>query len=158
MFFRKELPALGWAEETTRRDQQAALALTFDKAGVRLSVSGRRQSPTGPTRVTLRVMGNVDARSLPRPPDAVLTANSYWVIAYTCKSGRAEVAALLRKEMAARNWREVADAAASKEGAERRIALCFWCNAMEVIVAVGENREGQTEVSYLVQVQEGLKP
>jgi hypothetical protein len=157
-FYRRLLTQRGWVEDAARREQPSPPTLSFDKAGIQLSITSRRPGPNRPLRVTCRVIGNVDARKLPRPNDARLTANNFQVIAYSSQTSPADVATLLRKELTTRGWREVTDESEIRRVSKDRTVLCFWCNAMELIVSAAVNREGVTEVSYLVQVQEGLKP
>jgi hypothetical protein len=85
-FFRKNLPPLGWKEDTTPIpgvDQKDYLSVSFAKGEMHLSVSGYRPEPNAPMVITLSNNGNVDMRKFPKPADAKFRSNARLAAFYT---------------------------------------------------------------------------
>jgi len=159
-FYRKNLPGLGWVEDTTPIpgvDQKSYLYVDFDKGGMRLSISGYRAKPDGPMTITLTNSGNVDLRTYPRPAGVKAKNDNRSAVIFTTDMKPNEVADFCKKEMKAKGWKEGHDDSAEFHAKEGRTILRFLCNAMEITVVIYKNKEGQTETTYTVSVSHEMK-
>ncbi len=159
-FYRKNLPALGWVEDSTPIpgvDQKSYLYVAFDKNGMRLNITGYRAKPDGPMSINLTNAGNVDLRTYPRPAGAKVKNDSRSAVIFTTDMKPSEVADFCKKEMKAKGWKEGHDDSAEFHAKEGRTILRFLCNAMEITVVIYKNKEGQTETTYTVSVSHEMK-
>lgn len=159
-FYRKNLPALGWVEDTTPIpgiDQKSYLYAVFDKGGIRLNISGYRAKPDGPMTITLTNSGNVDLRTYPRPAGVKVKSDYRTAVIFTTDMKPSEVADYCKKELKAKGWKEGHDDSAEFHAKEGRTILRFLCNAMEITVVIYKNKEGQTETTYTVSVSHEMK-
>jgi hypothetical protein len=155
-FFRKQLPVLGWKEDTTPIpgvDQKEYLYLSFDKGGMRLSVNGYRSEPSAPMVITLSNGGNVDLRTFRKPADAKFRSNSRLAAFFTTAARPEDAADYCRKAIVEKGWHEVPADSAKFFAKEGRIVLRFLQNAMEIGVVASRNGANETEVTLTSQVR-----
>lgn len=157
-FYLQKLPALGWQNDKSLSgsDQKDYLSLVFEKAGMRLSVSGYRSQPGDPMTITLMNFGNVDVSLFPKADDAQMRVNNKNAVFYSSKQTAEQITSFCRKFMKERGWTEKEEEMAATWAKEGRYVLKFQQNAMECILVASKTKEGNMEVSYSSSVQHDL--
>lgn len=158
-FYRKELPKLGWTEDTSivSGDQTAYLSVSFEKDGQRLGLSGYRSKPEDPMTITLMLGGNVDVSKFPKLDDATIKVNQKNSVYYTTKKPAEEVVSFCKKFMLERGWTEKPNPNAEMWAKEGRFVLEFEQNAIKASIVTAKETDGSRTVSYFSMVQDEMK-
>jgi hypothetical protein len=123
----------------------------YEKSGFSL-VFTARQTPGSPgmVTVTLRNMGNVDTRTLPRHVNSLLILGSKTWTTYLIASSVYEVAQATRKALADLGWNEYAPVEVLSDNGLEQQTLKFAKNGMSLkaFVTASLTRRGQTLVQY----------
>ncbi len=158
-FYRKELPKLGWKEDTSidGGDQTAYLSVSFEKDGQRLGLSGYRSKPEDPMAITLMLGGNVDVSKFPKLDDATIKVNQKNSVYYMTKKSAEEVVSFCKKFMLERGWTEKPNPNAEMWAKEGRFVLEFEQNAIKATIVTAKETDGSRTVSYFSMVQDEMK-
>jgi hypothetical protein len=165
-FHRNQLIDLGWQEEPEQEVRvdnvsQKIASFTFNKEGFQLDLEVMELADNDEViHITLANRGNVDARGLPRLPEAELISEPKGsTLVYVTEVKMDQVADFARKELVALGWQEYTDAmfAQASLGAEEgaspdTYSLHFIQNGIDLSVTIftadTPQQAGKTSVSY----------
>jgi hypothetical protein len=153
--YRNKLCELGWTEDKTSipgLDPEKYVSLKFDKADFCIYFSTNLSDKKGIIDVYLSNSGNVDPRLLPQLTDAKPTISNRNYVSYKTAAKPEAVIDFYRKEITARGWKEHRVASAKFHAKEGRFLVGFDKNAMDLLLNIKEEKEGQTVVEYSVSV------
>ena len=159
-FYRTTMTGLGWtedAEPVAGVDPDKFVFLRFLKGGFCVGVSAYTDQQPGTIGVHVANQGNVDARRLPKPPDAKpLTFHRHFVNYTTARTPDA-AADFCRKEFTALGWRDDPPDDYDFHRKEGRTLVHVVYNAMECLVAITV-KDGKTTVEYMPGIwRDGLE-
>ncbi len=156
---RKTFAAAGWAEETRATpDAQPDKyrSLQFVKGGflVNQFINAKSQS----VEVNFTLVGNVDARQLPRPDKVTAVGSDRGYQSFSTTETADAVTAFCRKAFAAGGWRETPSHGAAAAAKEGRIELRFVQNAMGCRVMSYLDDKKALNVTYFTAVRSEMDP
>lgn len=156
---RKAFAAAGWAEEkraTPDAQPDKYRSLQFVKNGflVNQFISAKSQS----VEVNFTLVGNVDARQLPKPDNVTAVGSDRSYQSYTTTETADAVTAFCRKVFTAGGWRETPSLGAAAAAKEGRVELRFVQNAMECRVMSYLDDKKSLTVMYHTAVRSEMDP
>lgn len=161
-FYTKNFEDLGWkplATDEARPIKDDYGSMYFAKEGhvVNLNVSGLSAAPREAkqprTRVGLTFHGNLDARTLPKPRDAVHSFGSPWLSAYFTEVPVATEAESVTRSLVASGWQEFQPLDSARLDSKESTSLSFRKQGylLEVYLANVPSRKSMTNVTYSIR-------